>query len=146
MADWETNCELGNQVLRTADWSAAKVEKLKQRDRIPIERDPQLRHGRDIEALHKIAAHPRKLAGMLGLQEYVPPPPALDPLDGTWGRPDHHHFVSSTGGDQLAQPLASMDRKLGGELFHESAEDDVRESNIRRITRISTANHFVANK
>jgi len=51
---------------------------------------------------------------MSGLEEDVPAPAALDSLDGTRRWTNDRDFLAGAGRDELAQPLAGVNRELRG--------------------------------
>src|SRR5687768_1620011 len=83
---------------------------------------------------------------MLGLEQEVPAPAILDPLDWT-GRGTHHGDVlARTGGNQPAKPFSGLDRELRGRIFLEPAEHDVRKPDVRWIRWIDTSRHLLAHE
>src|SRR5205823_6658175 len=73
-------------------------------------------------------------------------PTALDPFNRARRWANYCHFVSSSCRDQLAQPFATVNGELGRRIFHQSAEDDVHETHVRRIRWIRSTNHLITHE
>src|SRR5687767_5013592 len=62
---------------------------LQKGNRIPIDHDPHVIRIRNLEALEKETQNARERSGVIRLEQEVPTPATLNPVDGTWGRADH---------------------------------------------------------
>src|SRR6185312_4605388 len=104
--------------------------------RVPVDRDPQLRRVRRLEPTDEIPHHRRERRGLVTLEQHVPAPPALDPVDRARGRPDQRDLISGARIDQPREPLCRVQRQRGRGSLLESAAHDVHEPHVWRIRRL----------
>src|SRR5688572_15411333 len=90
-------------------------------NRVPINRETQVRTLWHLEALGEVAEHARQIAWLVTLEQQVPAPAILDSLDWARRRPDDRHRGPDLRNERV-QPRSTAGGEASGGFFARPAE------------------------